>query len=140
KPLPRSRPQPAPWSRSSRAARWCTSSCWPRPFRRTRGTQLARQVRHENGGSDMLVLSRKRSEAVVVGGHNRVEHLLKVTVLEIKPGSVVLGFEADESTTVHRLEVWNRIRAGGPRTEPADGSAAPPAREAPRAALEYHSG
>lgn len=65
----------------------------------------------------MLVLSRKSMESVVVGGRGRFEPTLKVTVLEIKNGSVRLGFEADASVPVHRAEVWKRIsesnRAGG---------------------------
>ncbi len=59
----------------------------------------------------MLVLSRKCLESVVVGGAGRFERMLKVTVLEIKNGSVRLGFEADASVPVHRSEVWERIRA-----------------------------
>ena len=58
----------------------------------------------------MLVLARKSMESVVVGGSGRFEQLLKVTVLEIKNGSVRLGFEADASIPVHRAEVWERIQ------------------------------
>lgn len=61
----------------------------------------------------MLVLTRKPQEAVVVGGADRFERLLKVTVLDIKNGKVRLGFEADADVPVHRLEVWERILAGG---------------------------
>lgn len=60
----------------------------------------------------MLVLSRKSQECVVVGGSADSEPLLKVTVLEIRGGSVQLGFEADATVPVHRWEVWERIRAG----------------------------
>ncbi len=59
----------------------------------------------------MLVLSRKCQEAVVVGGADGLEALLKVTVLEIENGKVRLGFEARHDVPVHRLEVWERIRA-----------------------------
>ena len=59
----------------------------------------------------MLVLSRKKQEAVVVGGSGGFERLLKVTVLEINPGTVRLGFEVDKDVPVHRLEVWERIHA-----------------------------
>ena len=59
----------------------------------------------------MLVLSRKCKEAVVVGGANGVERILKVTVLEIEKGKVRLGFEAPEDMPVHRLEVWEKIQA-----------------------------
>jgi carbon storage regulator CsrA len=41
--------------------------------------------------------------------------MLKVTVLEIKNGSVRLGFEADASVPVHRAEVWERIRESNGR-------------------------
>jgi carbon storage regulator len=58
----------------------------------------------------MLVLTRKSNESVVVGGPGRFESLLRVTVLEIKSGSVRLGFEADASIPVHRSEIWERIR------------------------------
>ena len=73
----------------------------------------------------MLVLSRKNMESVVVGGSGRFERLLKVTVLEIKNGSVRLGFEADASVPVHRAEVWERIL----ESNGADGSFENPAAE-----------
>jgi len=60
----------------------------------------------------MLVLSRKIQETVVVGKFHGFEHLLKVTVIEIKGGAVRLGFEIDASVPVNRLEVWERIQAG----------------------------
>ncbi len=59
----------------------------------------------------MLVLTRKCQEAVVVGGADGVETLLKVTVLGIEKGKVRLGFEARDDVPVHRMEVWERIRA-----------------------------
>lgn len=64
----------------------------------------------------MLVLSRKSEQSVVVGGSNGVEHMLKVTVLEIGSGHVKLGFEANEDVPIHRMEVWERINAGIPQT------------------------
>ncbi len=71
----------------------------------------------------MLVLSRKSMESVVVGGSGRFERMLKVTVLEIKNGSVKLGSEADGSVPVHRSEVWPRIHerdcAGGSPGDPS---------------------
>ena len=75
----------------------------------------------------MLVLSRKSQEAVVVGGTAGFEPLLKVTVLEISRGKVRLGFEADGDVPVHRLEVWERIRAAGPPDSPPGDPVAPPA-------------
>ena len=69
----------------------------------------------------MLVLSRKCMEAVVIGGAKGVEHLLKVTVLEIEKGKVRLGFEAPEDIPVHRLEVWEKIQASVQVERPANG-------------------
>ena len=72
----------------------------------------------------MLVLSRKRLESVVVGGAVGFERLLKVTVLELRGGSVRLGFEVDSSVPVHRWEVWEKIRAcGQPDSPPGDPTA-----------------
>jgi carbon storage regulator CsrA len=59
----------------------------------------------------MLVVTRKSQESVVVGGYDRFERLLKVTVLEIGNGRVRLGFEADVEVPVHRLELWEQITA-----------------------------
>ena len=73
----------------------------------------------------MLVLSRKNLEAVVVGGSAGFEPLLKVIVLEIRGGCVRLGFEVDAAVPVHRLEVWERIRAGDRPDRPADDPVAP---------------
>jgi carbon storage regulator len=69
----------------------------------------------------MLVLSRKCKEAVVVGGANGVERILKVTVLEIEKGKVRLGFEAPEDMPVHRLEVWEKIQTSAQVEHPANG-------------------
>ena len=56
----------------------------------------------------MLVLTRKTLESVVVG--DGVERTLKVTVLDIRGGKVKLGFEAARGLSVHRWEVWQRVR------------------------------
>lgn len=61
----------------------------------------------------MLVLSRKPLESVVVGGPDGIDRLLKVTVLEIKHGSVRLGFETATDVPIHRWEVWQRIQNDG---------------------------
>jgi carbon storage regulator len=72
----------------------------------------------------MLILSRKSNESVVVGGHNPSELMLKVTVLEIRGGTVRLGFDVREDVPVHRWEVWQRICAGGRQDVPPGGTAA----------------
>ena len=64
----------------------------------------------------MLVLTRRCQESVVVGASDDFHRTLKVTVLEIPPGCVRLGFEADRNVPVHRGEVWERIRADGPKS------------------------
>ena len=73
----------------------------------------------------MLVLSRKSQESIVVGRTGGREPLLKVTVLEIKSGSVRLGFEGTAEVPVHRLEVWERIRRRRRAREPTGGPVAP---------------
>ena len=65
----------------------------------------------------MLVLTRKSQETVVVGGSDGFQAILKVTVLDVKGGKVRLGFEVAADVPVHRLEVWERIRANGARSD-----------------------
>jgi sRNA-binding carbon storage regulator CsrA len=52
-------------------------------------------------------------ESVVIGGSPGLARLLKVTVLDVRAGRVRLGFEVDADIAVHRLEVWEGIRAAG---------------------------
>ena len=66
----------------------------------------------------MLVLTRKCQEVVIVGGADGFPPMLKVTVLGIEQGKVRLGFEAAADVPVHRLEVWERIRAGNQANTP----------------------
>jgi carbon storage regulator len=73
----------------------------------------------------MLVLSRKTNESVMVGGNDRCERMLKVTVLEIEGSRVRLGFEADNDVPVHRFEVWERIHAGPKRDVSPDAETMP---------------
>ena len=73
----------------------------------------------------MLVLTRKCQESVVVGAAKRLDRLIKVTVMEIREGKVKLGFEATADVPVHRLEVWERIRAGGQPDGAQEDTAAP---------------
>jgi carbon storage regulator len=65
----------------------------------------------------MLVLTRRSRESVVVGGSVGFERMLKVTVLEISGNKVRLGFEAEKEVPVHRWEVWERLRSGGPAAD-----------------------
>ena len=87
-------------------------------------------INPKNGGFTMLVLTRKSQESVVVGGSDGFERLLKVTVLEINGGKVRLGFDVAPDVPVHRLEVWERIAAGGPNGR-AGGTGPPLAQRMP---------
>jgi len=75
--------------------------------------------------SSMLVISRKSNESVVVGGNDRFERLLKVTVLEIDGSRVRLGFEVDSDVPVHRFEVWERFHTGVRRASSQEGKTMP---------------
>ena len=86
---------------------------------------MQQAISHENGGSIMLVLSRKIQESIVVGGCDGFERLLKIVVLEIVGGRVRLGFEADKDVAVHRGEVWERILADGGAVSPSAGASPP---------------
>ena len=61
----------------------------------------------------MLVLSRGSRESVVVGGHDGIHRMLKVTVLNVSGGRVRLGFEVDSGVPVRRAEARERIHANG---------------------------
>lgn len=51
----------------------------------------------------MLVLTRKTGESVVIGDS------VRVTVIELSPGVVRLGFEAPPEVAIHREEVYKSI-------------------------------
>ena len=57
----------------------------------------------------MLVLARKTRESVVIGPAETMQALVQVTVLEVRGGTVKLGFEADDDVGVYREEVWERV-------------------------------
>jgi carbon storage regulator len=67
----------------------------------------------------MLVLTRKSQESVVVGRQDGMEPMVTVTVLEINGGKVRLGFKGNLDVSVHRLEVWERIRASATPESPS---------------------
>ena len=60
----------------------------------------------------MLVLTRKPGQAVVIG------ESVRVTVIEISPGVVRLGFEAPPEVAIHREEVYREING---ENDAADG-------------------
>ena len=59
----------------------------------------------------MLVLSRKSKESVVIGAADDMQELVRVTVLDVRGGTVKLGFAAEDDVAVYREEVWERVRA-----------------------------
>jgi carbon storage regulator CsrA len=91
--------------------------------------EMAKVPRYETGGFIVLVLSRKNRESVVIGGSGGCERIFKVTVVEISGASVKLGFEVDGDIPVHRLEVYERIKAAGPPWDTLDDPATTPSIE-----------
>jgi carbon storage regulator len=52
----------------------------------------------------MLVLSRKRSESVVI------DENIVITVIEVRGDKVRLGIQAPRDVPVHRSEIWASIQ------------------------------
>ncbi len=52
----------------------------------------------------MLILTRKLGERIAIGDE------VTITLLEIKGSQVKLGIEAPKSISIHRQEVYERIR------------------------------
>lgn len=59
----------------------------------------------------MLVLSRKKSEVILVGNSDAQQACIRIVVLEIGKGFVKVGIEAPVSVPVYRMEIWERIQA-----------------------------
>ncbi len=53
----------------------------------------------------MLVLSRQKDEAVLIGDN------VTVRVVDIRGDKVRLGFDAPKDVKIHREEVWLKIKA-----------------------------
>jgi len=62
----------------------------------------------------MLVLSRKRGEAIVI------DDKVTVTVLELRGDRVKLGFTGPAEVPIHRQEVQQRIGSGTPALKYAE--------------------
>ena len=58
----------------------------------------------------MLVLTRKKAESIVVFRSDGEDSGIRIVVLEISKGIVKLGIEAPPEVSVHRMEVWDRIK------------------------------
>ena len=61
----------------------------------------------------MLVLSRKTNESLVIRDN------IIVTVVEIRRDKVRLGIEAPKEVTVHRREVYEKIKEATPQKAPS---------------------
>ena len=55
----------------------------------------------------MLVLSRKKSETVVI------DDRIRVMVVEIRGDKVRLGFSAPNDVKIHREEIWLEVQKEG---------------------------
>ncbi len=53
----------------------------------------------------MLILTRKKNERIVI------DDKIVITVVEMRDGRVKLGIVAPKEVTVHREEVYEKIRA-----------------------------
>lgn len=58
----------------------------------------------------MLVLTRKKAESIVVFSSDGEDSGVRILVLEISKGIVKLGLEAPSDVSIHRMEVWGRIK------------------------------
>lgn len=57
----------------------------------------------------MLVLMRRVGETLIIGED------VAVTILGVKGNQVRVGVDAPRAKSIHRREVYNRIRSGRPR-------------------------
>lgn len=62
----------------------------------------------------MLVLSRHKSEVIVIGEPGPEQ--IRIVVVEIRNGVVRLGCHADSDTPIHRLEVYEAIQRENERS------------------------
>jgi carbon storage regulator CsrA len=58
----------------------------------------------------MLILSRKKREGVVIGRVDGSQGVITVTVFDISPERVKLGFTSDSNVSVHRGELHELAR------------------------------
>lgn len=64
----------------------------------------------------MLILTRRAKEAIVIGDNKEI----KITVLNIRGGQVQFGIDAPKDISVHREEVYDRIRQSGTAEIPSE--------------------
>jgi len=66
----------------------------------------------------MLVLSRKRQQAIVIGSTDGSYQVCRVTVLEIRGGTVRLGIDVDDQVPVLRSEIADRANSSTSDKQP----------------------
>jgi len=79
--------------------------------------------RTQNKGMEMLVLSRKKNESIVINDD------ITIVVVEIRGDKVRLGVEAPKDIPVHRREVFDAIQRGEAEKKAANNGASPKAAE-----------
>lgn len=62
----------------------------------------------------MLILTRRLGEVIIIGDD------IKVTVLGVKGNQVRLGVAAPKEVSVHREEIWERVRLEGEQRTVSD--------------------
>ena len=62
----------------------------------------------------MLILTRRISESIIIGDD------VKITVLGVKGNQVRLGVDAPKTVSVHREEIYERIKHEKEGTVPVD--------------------
>ena len=62
------------------------------------------------GGSGLLVLTRKVHQSIIIGDE------VEVVVLEVRGEQVRLGIRAPKTVSVHRKEIYEQIRDEGKST------------------------
>jgi carbon storage regulator len=63
----------------------------------------------------MLIVARRRDESIMIGDH------VEIRILEIARKQVKIGVQAPREISLHRREVWERIKQGGQHGEPNEG-------------------